>query len=168
MRAAIAIQSMPGLTAVEIEGKFSLRASVTGTIDMEDVRVPAENMLPFAAGLKVKQKKGEERGELPPSSSRVRFLSNPCRIRVCDQNNLLFGAIPLESYAEALRDVYAHGNLLPTKLGKPPRPTEGCIKVHVRNSVVTAVRVHILIAVFFQPRLDCANVSSMPSKALLL
>lgn len=51
---------MPGLTAVEIEGKFSLRASVTGTIVMEDVPVPAENMLPFAVGLKVKQKKGEE------------------------------------------------------------------------------------------------------------
>lgn len=55
MRTAIATQGMPGLTAVEIEGKFSLRASVTGTIGMEDVQVPAENMLPFAVGLKVKQ-----------------------------------------------------------------------------------------------------------------
>lgn len=81
---------MPGLTAVEIEGKFSLRASVTGTIDMEDVRVPAENMLPFAAGLKVKQKKGEKKGEPPRSSSRVRFPSNPCGLRVYDQNNLLW------------------------------------------------------------------------------
>eukprot|EP00904_Undaria_pinnatifida_P009539 jgi/Undpi1/5715/HiC_scaffold_2.g00989.m1 len=47
-----ASSGMPGLTAVEIEGKFSLRASITGTIGMDDVRVPAENMLPLAAGLK--------------------------------------------------------------------------------------------------------------------
>ncbi|CAM9156527.1 unnamed protein product [Laminaria digitata] len=52
IRGFILEKGMPGLTAVEIEGKFSLRASVTGTIGMEDVQVPAENMLPFAAGLK--------------------------------------------------------------------------------------------------------------------
>ena len=35
-----------------IEGKFSLRASVTGQIVMEDVRVPVENILPKVKGLK--------------------------------------------------------------------------------------------------------------------
>ena len=35
-----------GLAAPEIEKKFSLRASVTGAIFLEDVVVPAENMLP--------------------------------------------------------------------------------------------------------------------------
>ena len=35
----------------QIEGKFSLRASHTGMIFMEDVMVPAENMLPNVSGL---------------------------------------------------------------------------------------------------------------------
>ena len=35
----------------QIEGKFSLRASHTGMIFMEDVFVPAENMLPNISGL---------------------------------------------------------------------------------------------------------------------
>jgi glutaryl-CoA dehydrogenase len=42
-----------GLAAPEIEKKFSLRASSTGAIFFEDVRVPAENMLPGSTvGLK--------------------------------------------------------------------------------------------------------------------
>uniref|UniRef100_A0A2P2I1Z1 glutaryl-CoA dehydrogenase (ETF) n=1 Tax=Hirondellea gigas TaxID=1518452 RepID=A0A2P2I1Z1_9CRUS len=41
-----------GLTAPKIEGKFSLRASPTGMIMMEDVIVPASSMLPLAKGLK--------------------------------------------------------------------------------------------------------------------
>jgi glutaryl-CoA dehydrogenase len=36
---------MKGLTAPKIEGKFSLRASVTGGIAMDSVEVPAENKL---------------------------------------------------------------------------------------------------------------------------
>jgi len=41
-----------GLTAPKIEGKFSLRASVTGMIMMQDVFVPAEAMLPGVKGLR--------------------------------------------------------------------------------------------------------------------
>ena len=44
---------MEGLSAPKIEGKFSLRASTTGQIVMEDVKVPAENLLPNVHGLKV-------------------------------------------------------------------------------------------------------------------
>ena len=40
-----------GLAAPKIEGKFSLRASVTGMIQMDEVFVPAENELPGASGL---------------------------------------------------------------------------------------------------------------------
>merc|ERR1712038_995645 len=43
---------MKGLTAPKIEGKFSLRASTTGQIVMEDVEVPEENLLPNVEGLK--------------------------------------------------------------------------------------------------------------------
>ena len=46
-------KGMKGLTAPIISGKFSLRASVTGQIVMEDVEVPEENMLPNVAGLQV-------------------------------------------------------------------------------------------------------------------
>ena len=44
-------KGMAGLSAPKIEGKFSLRASITGEIVMENVFVPAENMLPKASGL---------------------------------------------------------------------------------------------------------------------
>lgn len=44
---------MKGLTAPKIEGKFSLRASVTGQIVMEEVEVPQDNLLPHVEGLPV-------------------------------------------------------------------------------------------------------------------
>ena len=42
---------MKGLVAPKIEGKFSLRASVTGMIMMDEVFVPEENLLPNVKGL---------------------------------------------------------------------------------------------------------------------
>ena len=45
-------RGMKGLTTPKIEGKFSLRASPTGEIIMDNVFVPAENELPEAVGLK--------------------------------------------------------------------------------------------------------------------
>ena len=41
-----------GLSTPKIEGKFSLRASITGQIVMEDVAVPKDRLLPDAAGLR--------------------------------------------------------------------------------------------------------------------
>ena len=52
IRGFILEKGMAGLTAPKIEGKFSLRASVTGMIMMQDVFVPAENMLPNVKGLR--------------------------------------------------------------------------------------------------------------------
>ncbi|MCG8503233.1 MAG: acyl-CoA dehydrogenase [Sphingomonadales bacterium] len=52
IRGFILERGMDGLSAPKIEGKFSLRASVTGEIVMEDVFVPEENVLPNVAGLK--------------------------------------------------------------------------------------------------------------------
>jgi glutaryl-CoA dehydrogenase len=45
-------RGMAGLTQPKIEGKFSLRASVTGMIMMQDVFVPAGNQLPGVKGLR--------------------------------------------------------------------------------------------------------------------
>ncbi len=42
---------MDGLETPKIEGKFSLRASITGMIQMDDVFVPEENLLPNVSGL---------------------------------------------------------------------------------------------------------------------
>ncbi|WP_144123353.1 acyl-CoA dehydrogenase family protein [Catellatospora sichuanensis] len=42
----------PGVTAKEITGKLSLRASATGEIVLDEVRLPADAILPDAAGLK--------------------------------------------------------------------------------------------------------------------
>jgi len=52
IRGFILERGMEGLSTPKIEGKFSLRASVTGEIVMQDVFVPAENLLPEVAGLK--------------------------------------------------------------------------------------------------------------------
>lgn len=41
------------MSAPKIEGKFSLRASITGQIVMEDVEVPEDNLLPSVDGLEV-------------------------------------------------------------------------------------------------------------------
>ena len=45
-------KGMQGLSAPKIEGKFSLRASITGEIVLDDVFVPRENLLPNVKGLK--------------------------------------------------------------------------------------------------------------------
>ena len=52
IRGFVLEKSMKGLSAPKIEGKFSLRASVTGEIVMDDVFVPDENLLPNVKGLK--------------------------------------------------------------------------------------------------------------------
>ncbi|HEV2219255.1 MAG TPA: acyl-CoA dehydrogenase family protein, partial [Casimicrobiaceae bacterium] len=51
-RGFILEKGMVGLSAPKIEGKFSLRASITGEVVMDDVYVPAENLLPDVQGLK--------------------------------------------------------------------------------------------------------------------
>lgn len=51
IRGFVLEKGMEGLSAPKIEGKFSLRASITGEIVMDNVFVPADNMLPNAKGL---------------------------------------------------------------------------------------------------------------------
>jgi glutaryl-CoA dehydrogenase len=43
---------MPGLSTPETKGKLSLRASITGEIVLDEVRVPKANLLPGVVGLK--------------------------------------------------------------------------------------------------------------------
>jgi glutaryl-CoA dehydrogenase len=52
IRGFILEKGMKGLSAPKIEGKFSLRASSTGEIVMDEVFVPAENIFPEVKGLK--------------------------------------------------------------------------------------------------------------------
>ena len=42
----------PGFRAFDVHGKWSLRASVTSGLSMQDVHVPASNLLPKSGGLK--------------------------------------------------------------------------------------------------------------------
>jgi glutaryl-CoA dehydrogenase len=51
IRGFILERGMAGLTTPKIDGKFSLRASATGEIVMDDVFVPDDNYLPNAKGL---------------------------------------------------------------------------------------------------------------------
>ncbi len=52
IRGFVLEKGMKGLSAPKIEGKFSLRASITGEIVMDDVFVPEENAFPDIRGLK--------------------------------------------------------------------------------------------------------------------
>lgn len=52
IRGFILERSMKGFSTPKIEGKFSLRASITGQIAMDDVEVPKANLLPKVQGLK--------------------------------------------------------------------------------------------------------------------
>ncbi len=52
IRGFVLEKGMKGLGAPKIEGKMSLRASITGEIVMDDVFVPEANLLPNVAGLK--------------------------------------------------------------------------------------------------------------------
>lgn len=52
IRGFILERGMRGLSTPKIEGKFSLRTSVTGVIVMSDVYVPTENLLPLVKGLR--------------------------------------------------------------------------------------------------------------------
>ena len=52
VRGFLVEKGTPGFTAKDIKEKWSLRASVTSTLSLADVRVPASNMLPGAKGLR--------------------------------------------------------------------------------------------------------------------
>jgi len=52
VRGFVLDKGMAGLSAPKIEGKLSLRASTTGMIVMEDVRLPASALLPNVEGIK--------------------------------------------------------------------------------------------------------------------
>ena len=52
IRGFILDRGMKGLSTPKIEGKFSLRISITGEVVLEDVFVPEENLLPDVEGLK--------------------------------------------------------------------------------------------------------------------
>ncbi len=52
IRGFVVERGMKGFTTPKIEGKFSLRASVTGEIALQDVFVPDDNLLPNVEGLK--------------------------------------------------------------------------------------------------------------------
>src|SRR5262249_8764396 len=52
VRGCLVGKGTPGFKAWDVHGKWSLRASVTSGLAMTDCRVPAENLLPKAEGLK--------------------------------------------------------------------------------------------------------------------
>ncbi len=52
IRGFLVEKGMKGFTAPKIEGKFSLRASITGMLSFQDVFIPDDNVLPGVTGLK--------------------------------------------------------------------------------------------------------------------
>ena len=52
IRGMIVEKGMEGFSAPEIKNKWSLRASITGELVFQDVKIPKENLLPLADGLR--------------------------------------------------------------------------------------------------------------------
>lgn len=52
VRGFLVEKGTPGFSAPEMKGKFSLRASVTSELVLQDVRIPEANLLPKSDGLK--------------------------------------------------------------------------------------------------------------------
>ena len=52
IRGFLVERGTPGFSARDIHGKWSMRASVTSELSLQDCRIPAENLLPKAEGLK--------------------------------------------------------------------------------------------------------------------
>jgi glutaryl-CoA dehydrogenase len=52
VRGFLVEKDRPGLRAEDIHGKWSLRASVTSSLSMQDVHIPESNLLPKTGGLK--------------------------------------------------------------------------------------------------------------------
>ena len=52
IRGFIVETDRPGFSAQDVHGKWSLRASVTSGLSLQDVRIPAENLLPKSGGIK--------------------------------------------------------------------------------------------------------------------
>ncbi|MBX7151188.1 acyl-CoA dehydrogenase family protein [bacterium] len=52
IRGFLVEKGTPGFSAPEMKGKFSLRASVTSELVLQDVRIPESNILPNGEGLK--------------------------------------------------------------------------------------------------------------------
>ncbi|HEY7676812.1 MAG TPA: acyl-CoA dehydrogenase family protein [Candidatus Methylomirabilis sp.] len=52
IRGFLVERGTPGLSARDIHGKWSMRASITSELSLQECRIPAENLLPKAEGLK--------------------------------------------------------------------------------------------------------------------
>ncbi len=52
IRGFLVERGTPGFAARDIHGKWSMRASITSELSLQDCRIPAENLLPKAEGLK--------------------------------------------------------------------------------------------------------------------
>jgi glutaryl-CoA dehydrogenase len=52
VRGFLVEKGTPGFTTSKVEGKFSLRASVTSELAFQDCAIPADNLLPGSEGLK--------------------------------------------------------------------------------------------------------------------
>jgi glutaryl-CoA dehydrogenase len=52
VRGFVVPTSAPGVSTPEVQGKLSLRASITGEVVLDDVRLPADAVLPGVTGLK--------------------------------------------------------------------------------------------------------------------
>ena len=68
IRGFILERGMQGLTTPKIEGKFSLRASLTGEIVMDDVFVPEENLLPERPGCAARSPASTRRATASPGA----------------------------------------------------------------------------------------------------
>ena len=83
IRGFIVEKGTPGFSAPEIHKKMSLRASVTSELVLDDVRVPADSMLPGAKSLQgpaLVPQRGPLRDRLRRRRRRARLLRGGARV----------------------------------------------------------------------------------------
>jgi glutaryl-CoA dehydrogenase len=95
----------PGFKADDIHGKWSLRASVTSGLSLQDVHIPESNLLPLSGGLKsplmcLNRRDTESRGE--QWALRWRATTAPCSTRFCGSSFAISQLLPHQLVQEKL------------------------------------------------------------------
>jgi glutaryl-CoA dehydrogenase len=142
-------RDMKGFSTPEITGKWSLRASKTGELVFEDVEIPAENILPFASGLKAplsclsSARYGIAWGVLGAAMDCLHAATEYSKERIQFGKPLAAFQLTQKKLAEMLTDL-TKGQLLVMQLGhlnNQGKATPAQISMGKRNNVEMALNI---------------------------
>lgn len=142
-------RGMAGFSTPKINGKWSLRASITGELIFDDVEIPEENILPNAQGLKAplsclsSARFGIACGVLGAAMDCLHHAIEYSKERIQFGKPLAAFQLTQKKLAEMLTDI-TKAQLLSLQLGKlniEGKITPAQISMGKRNNVETALRI---------------------------